>query len=366
MYTSGTCDVRVKYTEAGVTHEAVNTTCLAGTGSRREAVVAAGSDAQDVRTNGGPTDKLPDGLRSVPRPELVAALRRALAGGDPVLLPGASDALTARLIERAGLPALYMTGAGVANMQYGLADIGMIGLGEMAEQLRRIAAAVTVPVIADGDTGYGGPVQVMRTIREYEAAGAAGIQLEDQEMPKRCGHFDGKRLVPAEDMVAKVIAARRARTEETVIVARTDALGVLGIDEAMRRGELLVEAGADVLFIEAPESEDQYVQIAEHFRGVPLVANVVEGAKSPQLTYERFAELGYRIILFANLLNRVAAAAVRDAVEELVARRGSLGLEGRMLSWAERQELVGLARLDALEDDIMTQALRHQLRKAPA
>ncbi len=328
--------------------------------------MAGASDDRAAHPNGARLDEVPDGLRLVPRADRVSALRRALDGPDPVLLPGASDAMTARLIERAGLPAMYMTGAGVANMQYGVADIGMIGLGEMADQLRRVAAAGTIPVIADGDTGYGGPVQVMRTMREYEAAGAAGIQLEDQEMPKRCGHFDRKRLVPAEDMVGKIIAARRARTDGTVIVGRTDALGVLGIDEAIRRGELLVEAGVDVLFIEAPESEEQYVRIAEHFRGVPLVANVVEGAKSPQLTYERFAELGYRVILFANLLNRVAAAAVRDAVAELVTARGSLGLRERMLSWTERQDLVGLSRLDAVEDGIMSEALRHQLGKAPA
>jgi 2-methylisocitrate lyase-like PEP mutase family enzyme len=359
MYASST-RVRTLRRSAAITAGAVRL------GRGRGRAVARASDARDAHVNGGPIDELPDGLRLVPRAQRVAALRRALSGGAPIILPGASDALTARLIERAGLSALYMTGAGVANTQFGVADIGMIGLGEMAEQLRRIAAAVSVPVIADGDTGYGGPVQVMRTMREYEAAGAAGIQLEDQEMPKRCGHFDGKRLVSAEDMVGKVIAARRARTDDTVIVARTDALGVLGIDEAIRRGELLVEAGADVLFIEAPESEEQYVRIAEHFQGVPLVANVVEGAKSPQLTYERFAELGYRIILFANLLNRVAAVAVRDAVKELVAQRGSHGLEDRMLTWGERQELVGLARLDALEDDIMAQALRHQLGKAPS
>lgn len=311
-------------------------------------------------------DDLPEGLRLRSRAELVEELRRAIDGPDPVILPGVSDALNARLVERSGLRALYLTGAGVANVQYGLADIGMIGLGEMSAQLRRVAGAVPIPVIADADTGYGGPVQVMRTIREYEASGAAGIQLEDQEMPKRCGHFDGQRLIPAEDMVAKILAARRARTDGTVIVARTDALGVLGIDAAIQRGELFVEAGADVLFIEAPESEEHYVRISEHFRGVPLVANVVEGAKSPQLTHERFRELGYRIVLFANLLNRVAAAAVRGALQDLVTTRGSLGMEGRMLSWEERQELVGLSRLDDLEDELMAQALRMQLGKAPA
>ena len=311
-------------------------------------------------------DDLPEGLRLRSRAELVAELRMAIDGPELVLLPGVSDALNARLVERSGLRALYLTGAGVANVQYGLADIGMIGLGEMSAQLHRVAAAVRIPVIADADTGYGGPVQVMRTVREYEAAGAAGVQLEDQEMPKRCGHFDGKRLVTEEDMVAKIIAARRARTEETVIVARTDALGVLGIDAAIRRGELFVEAGADVLFIEAPESEEHYVRISEHFRGVPLVANVVEGAKSPQLTSQRFRELGYRIVLFANLLNRVAAAAVQGALVELVSARGSLGMEDRMLGWEERQELVGLSRLDDLENELMAQALRIQFGRKSA
>lgn len=310
------------------------------------------------------SDKLPEGLRLRSRAELVAELRRAIDGVEPIILPGVSDALNARLVERSGLRAVYLTGAGVANVQYGLADIGMIGLGEMSAQLNRVAGAVSIPVIADADTGYGGPVQVMRTIREYEAAGAAGIQLEDQEMPKRCGHFDGKRLISAEDMVAKIIAARRARTDGTVIIARTDALGVLGIDVAIRRGELFVEAGADVLFIEAPESEEHYARISEHFRGIPLVANVVEGAKSPQLTSERFRELGFQIVLFANLLNRVAAAAVRGALVDLVSTRGSLGMKDRMLSWEERQELVGLAELDDLADELMAQALRIQLGKA--
>lgn len=331
--------------------------------------------AQDA-TNGVPpdspadvaarSDEPPEGLRLRSRAELVAELRRAIDGVEPIILPGVSDALNARLVERSGLRAVYLTGAGVANVQYGLADVGMIGLGEMSAQLHRVAGAVSIPVIADADTGYGGPVQVMRTVREYEAAGAAGIQLEDQEMPKRCGHFDGKRLISTEDMVAKIIAARRARTDGTVIVARTDALGVLGIDAAIRRGELFVEAGADVLFVEAPESEEHFVRISEHFRGIPLVANVVEGAKSPQLTSERFRQLGFQIVLFANLLNRVAAAAVRGALVDLVSTRGSLGMKDRMLSWEERQELVGLARLDDLEDELMAQALRIQLGEAPA
>ncbi|HET6873168.1 MAG TPA: isocitrate lyase/PEP mutase family protein, partial [Acidimicrobiales bacterium] len=208
-----------------------------------------------------------------------AALRRLLAGDGPVVAPGAYDALSARLIEDAGFPAVYMTGFGTAASLLGRPDIGLVSSSEMIDHARRIAGCVAVPVIADADTGYGNPINVLRTVREYERAGVAGIHLEDQVMPKRCGHLTGKVLVPVEEMTAKIRAAVAARSDpDFVLIARTDARAVEGLDAAIRRASSYLEAGADVLFVEAPESEDEVETIARTFAGagVPLLFNWAE------------------------------------------------------------------------------------------
>ncbi len=181
-----------------------------------------------------------------------------------LIAPGAVDALTARLIERAGFDAIYATGAGIANAQFGLPDIGLVTMTEMVEQIKRIVNAVSVPVIADADTGYGNPLNVMRTVQEYERAGVAAIQIEDQVSLKKCGHFDGKEAIPAEEMAQKIQAANEARGDrELVLIARTDALATHGYAEAVKRARLYAASGADAIFIEAPTERDQAVGLAE-------------------------------------------------------------------------------------------------------
>jgi len=273
-------------------------------------------------------------------------------------VPGITDALGARLVERAGFAAAYATGAGIANAQFGLADIGLVSLGELAGQAGRVIDATGLPVIVDADTGFGSALSVMRTTHLLETAGAAGIQLEDQRMPKRCGHFDGHELVETGEMAAKVTAAARARTEADglVIVARTDARGVLGIDEAIRRGHAYLQAGADVLFIEAPRTEEELARIGAEFAGVPLVANVVEGGKTPQLPAGELHKLGFTVILFANFLMRVMAKAGQEALAHLRDSGYTRDYSERTLGWADRQTLFALAELDALDGDLAAHA----------
>lgn len=280
-------------------------------------------------------------------------LRELLAAPEPLVLPGASDALGARLIDGAGFAAVYATGAGIANAQFGVPDIGLISLGEIVEQVERIADATDRPVVVDGDTGHGGPLSVMRTVHLFERAGAAAVQLEDQRMPKRCGHFDGHELVDTAEMVAKIHAARRARCDDgdaaTLIVARTDARDVFGLDEALRRGHAYLDAGADALFVEAPRGVDELERIGAEFRGRPLVANVVEGGKTAPLSVAELAGLGFSIVLYANFLMRAMALAAQHALAHLAAHGETDGYTDRILPWAQRQELVGLPAFAELD-----------------
>ncbi len=200
-----------------------------------------------------PSPVLPPALASTSPAERRATLRRVLASGEPLLLPGASDPAGALLVEQAGFDAVYATGAGVANAQFGLPDIGLVSQTEILGQLSRIVGASDLPVVVDADTGYGNIPSVIRTVQLFERAGASGLQLEDQAFPKRCGHFDGHMLIESREMQAKIAAAAAAREDANlVIIARTDARGVLGLDEALRRGHAYLEAGADALFVEAP------------------------------------------------------------------------------------------------------------------
>lgn len=297
------------------------------------------------------------GRSPVAQPSPGARLRSLIAGPEPLVLPGVVDAAGALLVERAGFGACYLTGAGVANAQLGVADVGLLTMTEMAVQVQRVADATRLPVLVDGDTGHGGPIGVMRTVHRFETAGAAGIQLEDQEAPKRCGHFDRKRVVPVADMVGKILAARTARRDpDFVVVARTDARAVLDPEATLARARAYARAGADVLFVEAPESVAELAWFARELAGVPLVANVVEGGKTPQVSTAELARLGYRIVLHANLLLRVTAQAGLAALRDLREHGGSERLPDRMLGWQERQELFGLDRLDRLEDQLGHQA----------
>lgn len=278
------------------------------------------------------------------------ALRAALAADAPLVLPGITDALGARLVETAGFAAAYATGAGLANAQYGVPDLGLISLGEVADHVGRLTEATRLPVIVDADTGYGGPLVAMRTIRLLERAGAAAIQLEDQEMPKRCGHFDDHALIPTAHMQTKLAAAVDARTDDAlVIIARTDARSVHDIEEAIVRGKAYVEAGADLLFIEAPRTVEELALVGRELAGVPLLVNVVEGGKTPDLDLKEYVDLGFDVILFANYLMRSMMLAGREALAHL-AEHGETGSRAdKMASWTERQSLVHLPEFTAAE-----------------
>lgn len=276
-------------------------------------------------------------------------LRARLRDERILIAPGASDALSARLIEEAGAEVVYFTGAGFANSQFAVPDVGLITMSETVAQVQRIADAVCVPIIADADTGYGGPLNVMRTVRELERAGVAAIQLEDQSLPKRCGHFNRKDVVQAGEMVGRIRAACEARRDPSlVVIARTDARQTEGLESAIERARAYAEAGADVLFIEAPLSIDELRQIPSALQ-VPVMVNLVEGGRTPLVGASELQAMGYRLVIYANTVMRVGAKAVRDAVSELLASGTSAGLEDRMLSWQERQSLVRLAEYQQLE-----------------
>lgn len=284
------------------------------------------------------------------------ALKALLAQDDILVLPGVADALTARIVENAGFPAVYVTGAGFANASFALPDIGLITLSEVVTHVERIAAAVDVPVVVDADTGYGDVLQVRRTIRQLERAGAAAVQLEDQAEPKRCGHFDGQQLIGATEMVRKIGAALDARdSEDLVLIARTDAMGVNGFDDAVARGRAYVAAGADVVFVEAPRTMAELSALPREI-DAPLIANMVEGGKTPLLSAGELGALGYRVALFANTALRASIASVSHAMESLRARGSTAELLPTIASWSERQDLVRLGYYEELENKYIAAA----------
>jgi 2,3-dimethylmalate lyase len=277
-----------------------------------------------------------------------ARLRELLAGPEPVVAPGAYDALSARLVEQAGFDVVYMTGFGAAASLLGRPDIGLLSFGEMVDQARRLVQAITVPIIADADDGYGGPMNVARTVREYEVAGVAALHLEDQVSPKRCGHMQGKAVVPVAEMAEKVRAAVDARrSEDLVIIARTDARAIEGLDAALDRARCYGEAGADVLFVEAPQSEREVELVAQAFPETPLVFNAAAGGLTPPLERDRLRELGFRIVL----VPVTALFAAARAVQEMLARLRADAIYGRegAMAFSEFTDVVGLPALQRLE-----------------
>jgi 2-methylisocitrate lyase-like PEP mutase family enzyme len=247
---------------------------------------------------------------AMPRPLAQATgrnlrLRGLLSAPSLLMAPGVFDCLTARLAERAGFDALYMTGSGVSISRMGAPDVALLSFGEILDQARRIADVCGLPVIADADTGYGGPLNVIRTVRELERAGISGIQLEDQDWPKRCGHEPGRRLVGAQEMCARVRAAVDARVDpDLVVVARTDARTTLGIDAAIERACLYVEAGADVAFVESPETPQEMRRVAAEVPA-PVLANLVEGGRTPMLSADDLEGIGYRVAIYPNSITRL-------------------------------------------------------------
>ncbi len=284
------------------------------------------------------------------RPGGAARLRALLDSAELVVAPGAFDALSARLVEEAGFPAVYMTGFGTSAALIGRPDVGLLTMTEMAGNAGRIAACVDIPVIADADTGYGNPLNVIRTVAAFEAAGVAGIHIEDQVAPKKCGHLDGKLVIPAEEMAAKVRAAADARARpEFVIIARTDARAVEGLERALDRARLYREAGADVLFIEAVVTEAEAEEAVRAFPGVPLLFNWAEGGKTPPVSLERLTALGYRIVIFPISALLAATAGMRAILREIARAGTPAAALGELPGFGEFTDFIGLPQVREAE-----------------
>jgi 2,3-dimethylmalate lyase len=284
-----------------------------------------------------------------------ARLRELLASGETILAPGAFDALSARLVEEAGFPAVYMTGFGTSAALLGRPDVGLLTMTEMADNAARIAACVDIPLIADADTGYGNPINVIRTVGAYEAAGAAGIHIEDQVAPKKCGHMDGKLVIPAGEMAQKVRAAVEARTDpDFVIIARTDARAVEGLDSALDRARQYRDAGADVLFVEAVTSEDEAAAVTRALPGVPLLFNWAEGGKTPPVSLERLRELGYRIVIFPISTLLASAAAMRRILAEIASSGTPAAALPGLPAFGEFTDFIGLPEVRQAEQRYAT------------
>jgi 2-methylisocitrate lyase-like PEP mutase family enzyme len=277
----------------------------------------------------------------------MTSLRERLSDPRILVAVGAHDGLTATLAERAGLEAVYQGGYAVAAHHHGLPDIGLVGLSDVAETLRRMTAVASVPVIVDADTGYGAEPGVRRAVLELERAGAAAIQIEDQVFPKRCGHMEGKSVIPRDEMVLKVRAARAARRNpETMIIARTDALQVHGLDDAIERCNTYAEAGADVTFVDAPRTREQLEEIARRVDG-PSLANMSETGRTPTLTADELQELGYSIVIFPSTQTWLFARVYQELLDEIKATGTSTGMRDRMMPFDDVNELLGLSRWEA-------------------
>ena len=280
-------------------------------------------------------------------------LRNLLADNHILMAPGAYDAWSARLIEAAGFPVVYMTGYGVSASTLGRPDIGLISFQEMLTAARNICACTTVPVIADADNGYGSTLNVVRTVREYENAGVSGIQLEDQVMPKRCGHMEGKQVIPKEEMVAKLRAAAYARQDpDTVLIARTDAVAVNGYEDAIDRAIAYRDAGADVIFVEAMQTHEQ-VQNAAARVGAPLMANMVEHGKTPLDTAENLFAMGFRIAIYPVAPLYAATKAVESMLRVLKEREDLVPCMEYEVDFPSFNRMIGLDELRALEKSFL-------------
>ena len=303
-----------------------------------------------LTTNGLRSGGSPVTARLTRRPGGAARLRALLDSGELIVAPGAFDPLSARLVEEAGFPAVYMTGFGTSAALIGRPDVGLLTMTEMAGNAGRIAACVDIPVIADADTGYGNPLNVIRTVGAYEAAGVAGIHIEDQVAPKKCGHMEGKLVIPAEEMAAKVRAAVQARTEpEFVIIARTDARAVEGLERTLERARMYREAGADVLFIEALTSEAEAEEAVRAFPGVPLLFNWAEGGKTPPISLDHLRELGYRIVIFPISTLLAATGAMRRILREIAAAGTPAAAMHELPTFAEFVDFIGLPEVHQAE-----------------
>jgi carboxyvinyl-carboxyphosphonate phosphorylmutase len=282
-------------------------------------------------------------------------LRELLSARAPVLAPGVYDALGARLVEEAGFDAVYMTGFGTAASLLGRPDVGLVTMSEMVDNAHRIVRACELPLIADADTGYGNAINVVRTVQEYEQAGVAAIHLEDQVSPKKCGHMEGKQVVPIDEMLTKLRAATAARqSSEFVIIARTDARAVEGLPAALDRARRYRDAGADVLFVEAATNEEEIETIASELADVPLLFNWAEGGKTPPIPYARLRDLGFAIVIYPISTLLTATASIRTALADIAAAGTPIPIMDRVPRFAEFLEFIGLPEIDELEQQFLS------------
>lgn len=275
-------------------------------------------------------------------------LRRIVARGQAVIVPGVSNALGARLVEQAGFEAVYVTGAGVTNSHLGMPDLALLSPTELAEITSRISDACDLPLLVDIDTGFGNAVNVYRTMKLIERAGASAVQIEDQEFPKKCGHFDGKQVVPLPEMLGKVRAALDSRVDQNLqVIARTDSAAVHGIDEAMDRAHAFIECGADIVFVEAPRSREDIVRIAT--LPAPKMMNIVIGGKTPMMPVSELDALGFAIVLYANACLQITISSVQEMLLRLKTEGSLIGFENRLASFDERQAVLNMAHFTELE-----------------
>jgi 2-methylisocitrate lyase-like PEP mutase family enzyme len=283
----------------------------------------------------------------------VKILRALIASERGIILPGVPNALSARIVADLGFKAVYLTGAGLTNMFLGLPDLGFMDLSQIVEHTMAIRNVIEVPLIVDADTGFGNALHVSHTVRMLERAGASAIQLEDQRMPKRCGHFSGKDIVPVAEMVGKIKAAVDARSNDIVIIARTDARAVDGFEAAIDRASQYIEAGADLTFVEAPETLDE-IGLIPKLLMAPQVLNIVLGGKTPTVERSLAIEMGFSLLLYANAALQAAVGGMQ-AVLRTLAEKGALDeSQGILATFAERQRLVGKAAFDAMESRYVT------------
>lgn len=278
-------------------------------------------------------------------------LRNLLKEPGIIVAPGAHNAFTAKIIEQTGgFQAVYMTGSGAAMSLIGEPDIGLLTMTEMVTQAKNINMAVSLPVIADADTGYGNAINVRRTIQEYERAGMAAVHIEDQVTPKKCGHFEGKEVISLEEMVGKIRAAveTRGNNGSMLLIARTDARAVLGLDEAIRRAHAYLDAGAEAIFLEAPQSLEELEIIARTIKA-PLVVNMDEGTKTPLLTVQELEKMGYKIVIFPRSAPCAAAKAIQELMQLLKRTGTTKGFFDRIVTFEERNLITGLAKYKEME-----------------
>jgi 2-methylisocitrate lyase-like PEP mutase family enzyme len=275
-------------------------------------------------------------------------LRALLSRGGLVIAPGVYDGLSARIAEAAGFESLYVSGGAIARSM-GYPDVGLVTQTEMVKRLEEIRAVTSLPLIVDADTGYGNALNVIRTVRAYERAGAAALHLEDQVEPKRCGHYEGKHIVDIHEMRQKIRAASAARdSADLLLIARTDARAVLGLEAAIARGNVYAEAGADVIFVEAPQSVEEIERIARDVHA-PLLINMFWGGKTPLVSTARLAELGYRIMIVPSDLQRAAIRAMQRAAAVLYQQGNTASIAEEMVSFSERENIIGLSEIEELQ-----------------